>query len=49
MKLRLLFAPAALVALAGAAVIHVPGDSATIQRGLAGALAGDTVLVAPDT
>jgi hypothetical protein len=49
MKLRLLFAPAALVALAGAVVIHVPGDSATIQRGLAGALAGDTVLVAPDT
>ncbi|HTW90247.1 MAG TPA: right-handed parallel beta-helix repeat-containing protein [bacterium] len=49
MELRLLFAPAALVALAGAVVIHVPGDSATIQRGLRGALAGDTVLVAPDT
>jgi hypothetical protein len=49
MKLRLLLASAALVALAGAVVIHVPGDSVTIQRGLAGALAGDTVLVAPDT
>jgi hypothetical protein len=49
MKLRLLFASAALVALAGAVVIHVPGDSATIQLGLDGALAGDTVLVASGT
>ncbi len=49
MTLRLLCAFVALAALAGATVIHVPGDSATIQRGLAGALSGDTVLVAPDT
>jgi hypothetical protein len=35
-----------VLAVAGATVIHVPGDSATIQRGLNGAIAGDTVLVA---
>jgi hypothetical protein len=49
MKLSLWCAVSVLSALAGAAVIHVPGDSATIQLGLAGALTGDTVLVAPDT
>jgi hypothetical protein len=49
MNVRLLFVLSVLAALAGAAVIHVPGDSATIQLGLAGAMAGDTVLVAPDT
>lgn len=30
-----------------AATIHVPGDSATIQLGIMGAVNGDTVLVAP--
>lgn len=30
-------------------IIHVPGDSATIQLGLNGASTGDTVLVAPGT
>jgi hypothetical protein len=39
----------ATLSLAGAGVIHVPGDSATVQKGLNGALPGDTVLVAPGT
>jgi hypothetical protein len=38
---------AVLTAAGFGAVIHVPGDSATIQAGLNGAFAGDTVLVAP--
>ncbi|MBU8932719.1 MAG: right-handed parallel beta-helix repeat-containing protein [candidate division Zixibacteria bacterium] len=32
-----------------AAIIHVPGDSATIQAGINGAVTGDTVLVSPGT
>jgi len=35
-----------VLAVGFAGVIRVPGDSATIQRGLNGAIAGDTVLVA---
>jgi hypothetical protein len=38
-----------LVQVSSASVIHVPGDSATIQGGINGALTGDTVLVAPGT
>lgn len=38
-----------LVALAGATVIHVPGDYPTIQGGINQAVHGDTVLVAPDS
>jgi len=32
-----------------ATIIHVPGDSSTIQGGINGAINGDTVLVAPGT
>ena len=46
MSLRMILVLCAMLAIAGAMVIHVPGDSATIQRGLNGAIAGDTVLVA---
>jgi hypothetical protein len=35
-----------LASVVSASVIHVPGDSATIQKGLNGAISGDTVLVA---
>jgi hypothetical protein len=49
MMLRVLSALLVLAAAAGAGVIHVPGDSATIQAGLRGAVSGDTVLVAPGT
>ena len=38
-----------LVSSLQADVIHVPGDSTTIQGGINGASAGDTVLVAPGT
>ncbi len=39
----------ALTGLTSAAVIHVPGDSATIQAGINGAVEGDTVLVVAGT
>jgi hypothetical protein len=35
--------------ISSATTIHVPGDSATIQAAINGALDGDTVLVAPGT
>jgi len=41
--------PALLAGAAAASVIHVPGDHATIQAGIAAAAAGDTVQVAPGT
>jgi parallel beta-helix repeat protein len=47
MNLKAVALLAAALCLAGATVIHVPGDSATIQKGLNGAASGDTVLVAP--
>ena len=46
---RLLAASFALAACAQAAIIHVPGDQPTIQRGINAAAEGDTVLVAPGT
>ena len=46
---RLLAASFALAACAQAAIIHVPGDQPTIQRGINAATAGDTVLVAAGT
>jgi hypothetical protein len=49
MSLRTILVLCAMLAMAGATVIHVPGDSATIQRGLNGAASGDTVLVAAGT
>jgi len=39
----------ALATITSAATIHVPGDSATIQAGINGAVEGDTVLVAAAT
>ena len=44
---RMLAAALALTTCARAAIVHVPGDQLTIQAGLDGAGAGDTVLVAP--
>jgi hypothetical protein len=53
MRLRylvlLVFLPLFLIASLHAHIIHVPGDSTTIQGGINGASTGDTVMVAPGT
>jgi len=46
MSSRTILVFCAMLTLARANLIHVPGDSATIQKGLNGAASGDTVLVA---
>jgi hypothetical protein len=47
--LLLVFLPLFLFTPLYAHVIHVPGDSTTIQGGIVGASTGDTVMVAPGT